>query len=45
MRILEMVDGFGQTTRVTLTQPRENPALDAGRFQFKPPKGVDVVGE
>ncbi|MEK7733956.1 MAG: outer membrane lipoprotein chaperone LolA [Pseudomonadota bacterium] len=45
MRILEMVDAFGQTTRVTLSQPKENPALDAGRFQFKPPKGVDVVGE
>ena len=45
MRILEMVDAFGQTTRVTLSQQKENPALDAGRFQFKPPKGVDVVGE
>lgn len=45
MRTLEMVDGFGQTTRVTLSQQKENPALDAGRFQFKPPKGVDVVGE
>ncbi len=45
MRTLEMVDGFGQTTRVTLSQQKENPALDAGRFHFKPPKGVDVVGE
>ncbi|OGI37958.1 MAG: outer membrane lipoprotein carrier protein LolA [Candidatus Muproteobacteria bacterium RBG_16_62_13] len=45
MRTLEMVDGFGQTTRVTLSQQKENPALEAGRFQFKPPKGVDVVGE
>jgi len=45
MRILEMVDGFGQTTRVTLSQPKENPAIEPGRFSFKPPRGVDVVGE
>jgi outer membrane lipoprotein carrier protein len=45
MRQLEMVDGFGQTTRVILSEPRENVALEAGRFQFTPPKGVDVVGE
>jgi outer membrane lipoprotein carrier protein len=45
MRILEMVDGFGQTTRITLSDPRENPELEAGRFRFTPPAGVDVVGE
>lgn len=45
MRQLEMVDGFGQTTRVTLTNPKENMAVDASRFQFTPPRGVDVVGD
>lgn len=40
---MEMVDGFGQTTRISLRQPRENPAIDAGKFTFKPPPGVDVV--
>jgi outer membrane lipoprotein carrier protein len=45
MRQLEMVDGFGQTTRVILSDPRENVAIEAGRFQFTPPKGVDVVGD
>jgi outer membrane lipoprotein carrier protein len=45
MRQLEMVDGFGQTTRVMLSDPRENIALDSARFRFTPPKGVDVVGE
>lgn len=45
MRQLEMVDGFGQTTRVTLSDPRENVAFEARRFQFTPPKGVDVVGD
>lgn len=45
MRVLEMIDGFGQTTRVTLSAPRENAKLDAALFAFTPPKGVDVVGE
>lgn len=45
LKILEMVDGFGQTTRVTLKEQRENVTIDPARFQFTPPKGVDVVGE
>ena len=40
---MEMVDGFGQTTRITLHEARENPAIDPARFTFKPPAGVDVV--
>lgn len=40
---MEMVDGFGQTTRITLREPRENPIIDAAKFTFKPPAGVDVV--
>lgn len=40
---MEMVDGFGQTTRISLREPRENPAIDAAKFSFKPPAGVDVV--
>ncbi len=45
LRMLEMVDSFGQTTRVTLHAPRENAKIDAAKFSFTPPKGVDVVGE
>lgn len=45
LRTLEMIDGFGQTTRVTLHEPKENPGIDPARFHFTPPKGVDVVGE
>ncbi len=45
LRMLEMVDGFGQTTRVTLQAPKENRKIDAAKFSFTPPKGVDVVGE
>lgn len=45
MRVLEMVDGFGHTTRVTLEAVQENARVDASRFRFTPPQGVDVVGE
>ena len=45
MRVLEMVDGFGHTTRVTFEAPRENARIEAERFSFTPPEGVDVVGE
>ena len=40
-----MVDGFGQTTRVTLRNSKENVRIDPARFRFTPPKGVDVVGQ
>ncbi len=45
IRVLEMVDPLGQTTRYTLKSGLENGAIDAARFKFVPPKGVDVVGE
>jgi outer membrane lipoprotein carrier protein len=45
LAVLEMVDGFGQTTRVTLKGAKENVKIDAARFSFTPPPGVDVVGE
>ena len=45
LRMLEMVDGFGQTTRVTLRAPKENQKIEAAKFRFTPPQGVDVVGE
>ncbi len=45
LRVIEMVDGFGHTTRVTLESPRENARIESARFSFTPPDGVDVVGE
>ena len=45
LRTLEMVDGFGQVTRVTFQSSRENPRIEPNRFSFTPPEGVDVVGE
>lgn len=45
IRTLEMVDGFGQTTRVTLRDAQENGKIAADKFRFKPPPGVDVITE
>lgn len=40
---LELHDQLGQITSVKLIQIKSNPKLSAKLFQFKPPKGVDVV--
>jgi len=45
LRALEMVDGFGHTTRITFQAPQENVPIEPSRFSFTPPEGVDVVGE
>ncbi|MDA8421373.1 MAG: outer membrane lipoprotein chaperone LolA [Pseudomonadota bacterium] len=45
VRALVMVDSFGQTTRITLSDVHENAYIAPGRFRFTPPKGADVVGE
>lgn len=43
LRILEMIDGFGQTTRITMSNVRENRRIRKSIFRFVPPKGVDVI--
>jgi outer membrane lipoprotein carrier protein len=40
---IELLDAFGQTTRVDLSDITPNPRINAQDFQFTPPKGVDVV--
>jgi len=40
---VELLDSFGQTTRVELSQIQSNPSLPANEFRFIPPAGVDVV--
>ena len=45
IRTLEMIDGFGQTTRVTLKSGQDNGPIGADKFTFKAPKGVDVITE
>lgn len=40
---IEMFDQLGQHTIVNLTNVKANPKVEARLFQFKPPKGTDVV--
>ncbi len=42
---LEILDSFGQNSRMSFSAVQVNPALDASTFQFKPPAGVDVVNQ
>ncbi len=43
LRIMELQDSFGQTTRLELHDFRRNPDLDPALFRFTPPAGVDVI--
>lgn len=40
---IELFDPLGQQTTVKLTHVKNNASLGTHLFQFKPPKGVDVV--
>ncbi len=40
-----MLDSFGQKTRLLFTQIVENYQFGADEFDFRPPAGVDVVGD
>ena len=45
LRAMEMVDGFGQATRLYFDPMVRNPKLEKDIFRFAPPPGVDVIGE
>lgn len=45
LRVMELVDGLGQTTRITMTDAAENETIDDARFRFQAPEGVDVIDE
>ena len=42
---MELVDHFGQTTKLRFTHLTRNPKLDPATFRFTPPEGADVLGE
>jgi outer membrane lipoprotein carrier protein len=42
---MELVDHFGQTTKLRFSRLVRNPKLDPATFRFTPPKGADVLGE
>lgn len=41
--VLELLDSFGQTTRITLSNMTANVQLPPGEFRFVAPPGTDVV--
>jgi len=41
---MELVDNFGQTTRLRFFNLARNPKVDPAEFRFAPPKGADVLG-
>ncbi|MDX1823779.1 MAG: outer membrane lipoprotein chaperone LolA, partial [Thiohalomonadales bacterium] len=42
LRVMELQDSFGQTTRLMFKNIQHNPDLNPKLFRFIPPKGVDV---
>ena len=42
---MELVDQFGQTTKLKFTNVEKNPRLDPATFRFTPPKGADLLGQ
>lgn len=43
MRVMELSDNFGQTTRIVFSLQRRNGPIAPSIFQFVPPAGVDVL--
>ena len=43
LSVLEILDSFGQKSVMTFNQLQLNAPVAAGAFDFKPPKGADVV--
>ena len=43
LRVLELLDGLGQRTRIRFSEVEENPELTTQLFTFTPPAGVDII--
>lgn len=42
---MELIDSFGQMTRLTFNNLKRNPQIDVSVFKFTPPEGVDVISD
>jgi outer membrane lipoprotein carrier protein len=42
---MDMIDSFGHQTKIVFSNQVHNPVIEPKTFLFKPPKGIDVVGE
>ena len=45
LRVMVLQDSLGQTTRLDFSHVEYNRPVDTALFHFKPPAGVDVIGE
>jgi outer membrane lipoprotein carrier protein len=45
LKVMEMLDGLGQRTRIEFVRMERNVKIDPTKFRFSPPEGVDVIGE
>ena len=43
LKLMELIDSFGQLTRIEFQNIERNPRIDPGAFRFEPPKGVDII--
>lgn len=43
LKLMEMVDNFGQQTLLQFNKIEKNPTLKSGTFKFIPPEGVDII--
>ena len=42
---IDIIDHLDQATRITFTNPRIDPVLESGLFEFVVPEGTDVIGD
>jgi outer membrane lipoprotein-sorting protein len=42
---MELIDSFGQTTRLQFANVKTNVRTTREEFTFTPPAGVDVIGD
>jgi len=45
LKIMELLDSFGQTTRLEFVDMKVNTRLARDTFSFTPPEGVDIIGQ
>lgn len=45
LRIMELIDGLGQTTRIQFSKEQENLTIVDKHFEFEPPANVDIIDE
>lgn len=44
LRLMELHDSFGRTTRLAFSEVKINMPIDPAQFVFTPPEGVDIIG-